>query len=59
MTGRPLDEILSMATEIPGRFVGDRGRLQIGGRADLIRFRWTDAIAVEDVWLNGRRIESI
>lgn len=59
MTGRSLDEILRMATEIPGRFVGDRGRLQIGGRGDLIRFRWTDAITVQDVWLNGRRIEGI
>jgi N-acetylglucosamine-6-phosphate deacetylase len=53
MTGRPLAEVLTMATENPGRFVGNRGRLRVGERADILRFRWTDRVNVEDVWLAG------
>lgn len=56
MTGRPLGDVLKMATEIPGRFVGGRGFLQAGSRADIIRFRWTDELTVEDVWLAGKRV---
>jgi len=57
MTGRSLGDVLRMATEIPGRFVGGRGQLLAGGRADIIRFRWTDELAVEDVWLAGTRVQ--
>ena len=53
MTGRPLAEVLTLATEHPGRFAGDRGRLCVGARADIMRFRWTDRIQVQDVWLAG------
>jgi N-acetylglucosamine-6-phosphate deacetylase len=56
MTGRPLCDVLKMATEIPGRFAGDRGLLQAGSRADILRFRWTDELAVTDVWLAGKRV---
>jgi N-acetylglucosamine-6-phosphate deacetylase len=57
MTGFPLSDILRMATEIPGSLVGDRGLLQVGSCADIIRFRWTDEIVVEDVWLAGERLD--
>lgn len=53
MTGRPLSEVLAMATEHPGRFTGGRGCLRVGARADIFRFQWTDRIVVEDVWLAG------
>jgi N-acetylglucosamine-6-phosphate deacetylase len=56
MMGCPLVDVLRMVTEIPGRFVGGRGLLQAGCRADIIRFRWTDELAVEDVWLAGKRV---
>lgn len=56
MTGCSLREILRMATEIPGRFAGNRGQIVVGGRADLIRFRWADEVIVQDVWLNGQLI---
>jgi N-acetylglucosamine-6-phosphate deacetylase len=54
MTSRSLADILSMATINPGRFVGDRGVLQVGGRADIFRFRWSDRVEVADVWLAGQ-----
>jgi N-acetylglucosamine-6-phosphate deacetylase len=56
---RPLAEVLKMATEHPGRFAGDRGRLIPGGRADIFRFYWNDEAAIltiEDVWLAGEPI---
>ena len=53
MTGRPLAEILTMATQNPGRVAGKRGQLQVGERADILRFRWTDQVIVQDVWLAG------
>lgn len=59
MTQRSLAEVLQMATEHPGRFVGDRGRLVPGGRADIFRFRWNGKntpLIVEDVWLAGEPI---
>lgn len=56
MTGRPVGDVLRMATEIPGRFARGRGQLQASCRADIIRFRWTDELAIEDVWLAGKRV---
>ncbi|WP_047488835.1 N-acetylglucosamine-6-phosphate deacetylase [Terriglobus sp. TAA 43] len=56
MSGRPLSEVLRMATEIPGRFVNNRGRIAVGSSADLIRFRWTGELILHDVWLNGELI---
>jgi N-acetylglucosamine-6-phosphate deacetylase len=61
MTGRSLAEVLKMATEHPGRFAGNRGRLVPGERADILRFRWTDettSLTAEDVWLGGELMSS-
>jgi N-acetylglucosamine-6-phosphate deacetylase len=57
MTGRPLSEVLAMATKNPGRFTGHRGQLIVGGRADILRFHWNEkesAATVRDVWLGGK-----
>lgn len=54
MTSRSLAEVLTMATSNPGKFVGDRGVLQVGARADLLRFSWSDKVEVKDVWLAGK-----
>ena len=59
MTGWALVDVLAMATVNPGRFVGDRGRLQVGGRADLIRFHWTDEVAIQEVWLAGELVVNV
>jgi N-acetylglucosamine-6-phosphate deacetylase len=56
MTGLSLAEVLTMATVNPGRFVGGRGVLQMGMRADFIRFRWTGEVAIQEVWLGGELI---
>ena len=56
MTGRPLAEVLTMATANPGRFAGNRGQLRVGARADILRFHWTDRVKVEDVWLAGELV---
>jgi N-acetylglucosamine-6-phosphate deacetylase len=59
MTRRPLAEVLKMATELPGRFAENRGRLLPGGRADILRFRWTDEttpLIIQDVWLAGEQV---
>jgi N-acetylglucosamine-6-phosphate deacetylase len=55
--GVPLHQALAMATSNPGRFVGGRGQLSPGSRADLVRFRWDKEIMIEDVWLAGERID--
>lgn len=63
MTGLPLADVIAMATENPGRFVGcrgGRGRLLPEERADLIRFRWdaqSSVATIEDVWLAGEPID--
>lgn len=54
--GIPLHEALAMATANPGRVVGGRGKVTVGSRADLIRFRWSDQISLADVWLAGERV---
>ncbi len=55
--GVPLHQALAMATSNPARFVGGRGRLVPGSRADLIRFRWENEMLIEEVWLAGERVE--
>jgi N-acetylglucosamine-6-phosphate deacetylase len=45
-----------MATANPGRFAGGRGRIEPGSRADILRFRWQNAILIEDVWLAGEQV---
>lgn len=56
MTQMPLSDALAMATENPGRYAGARGRLAIGARADLVRFRRSDELVIRDVWLAGDRV---
>ena len=56
MINIPLNDALAMATVNPGRYVGGRGRLVVGARADLVRFRWNNQIEIEDVWLAGQRV---
>jgi len=58
MTGWSLADVLKMATRNPGRFVGGRGVLQAGARADFIRFHWTGEVAIQEVWLAGELIWS-
>ncbi|TIX90202.1 amidohydrolase family protein [Rhizobium sp. P44RR-XXIV] len=58
MAGIPLAEALVLATQNPGRFVGGRGRLEVGARADLIRFEWSQGereIKVRETWIGGER----
>jgi N-acetylglucosamine-6-phosphate deacetylase len=57
MTGIPLSEALAMATINPGRFANRSGVIAIGSRADLIRFRWTNEMILEDVWLAGEPMD--
>ena len=40
LAGLSLADAVRLATVNPGRFVGGRGRLEVGGDADLVRFRW-------------------
>lgn len=56
VTGISLADSLAMATDNPGRFAGGRGKLKLGSRADLIRFRWNGAVEIEDVWLKGESV---
>lgn len=44
-----LADALSLATVNSGRFVGGRGRLEVGADADLIRFGWTDGASTLDI----------
>jgi N-acetylglucosamine-6-phosphate deacetylase len=48
-----LGDALAMVTTDPGRFCGERGKLTVGSRADLIRFHWQDEVVLQDVWLAG------
>jgi N-acetylglucosamine-6-phosphate deacetylase len=56
MTEMPLKDAIVMVTANPGRYASGRGRLATGSRADLVRFRWSDEVFVEDVWLAGERV---
>lgn len=56
-TGFGLGDAVQMATENPGRFVGRRGVISVGARADLIRFRWevgSSSLLIEDVIVRGQ-----
>lgn len=54
--GVSLRDALHMATVNPGAFVGGRGRLSVGARADLMRFWMAETLILEDVWLAGERV---
>lgn len=58
MTGVSLADALLMATENPGKFAGERGKIAPGCRGDLVRFRWSGAMEIEDVWLGGEHVWS-
>ncbi|MCC2608775.1 N-acetylglucosamine-6-phosphate deacetylase [Neorhizobium petrolearium] len=58
MAGIPLADALVLATQNPGRFVGGRGRLEVGARADLIRFDWSEGereLKVREAWVHGEK----
>lgn len=40
LPGFSLQQAVRMATENPGRFVGNRGLLRVGASADLVQFDW-------------------
>lgn len=55
----PLADSLLLATQNPGRLVGGRGRLEVGARADFIRFEWSKGdreIRVQETWLRGEKV---
>jgi N-acetylglucosamine-6-phosphate deacetylase len=54
--GMSLHDALTLATTNPGGFVHGRGQLTAGSRADLLRFRWKEAMLIEDVWLGGEPV---
>lgn len=49
MGGIGLADALSLATVNPGRFVGGRGRLEVGADADLVRFGWAPGARTLDI----------
>jgi len=54
--GISLGDAIQMATENPGRFVAQRGKLQVGADADLVRFRWeagASTLQIESVLVQG------
>jgi N-acetylglucosamine-6-phosphate deacetylase len=56
MTGLSLAAVLALATQNPGRFAGNRGRLLPGERADMFLFHWDEqesVATVNKVWLAG------
>jgi len=58
MAGIPVADALLLATENPGRFVGNRGKLEVGARADLIRFDWSEGdrtLRIRETWVHGER----
>jgi N-acetylglucosamine-6-phosphate deacetylase len=58
MAGLSLADALLLATRNPGRFVGRRGRLEVGARADIIRFDWSQGdreIRVREAWVHGEK----
>jgi N-acetylglucosamine-6-phosphate deacetylase len=55
--GGALGEAVKMATENPGRFVGGRGVLRVGERADLVRFTMNEAanqLSIKTVLVAGK-----
>lgn len=58
MAGLPLADTLLLATANPGRFVGGRGRLEVGARADLVRFEWSEGereLYIRETWVGGEK----
>lgn len=58
IAGLPLADTLLLATANPGRFVGGRGRLEVGARADLIRFEWSEGereLSIRETWVHGEK----
>ena len=58
-TGIALADAVALVTERPARMAGltDRGRLEAGGRADLVRVRVHDGLpVVREVWRSGKRV---
>ncbi len=59
LTGLSLGDVFRLATENPGRFAKGRGRLAVGERADIVRFRINSgqsSLEIADVWLNGAKV---
>jgi len=59
MAGLTLADGLTLATANPGRFAGGRGRLEIGMRADVVRFAWAPgdrALTIADTWVCGEKV---
>ncbi|WBQ03448.1 N-acetylglucosamine-6-phosphate deacetylase [Kribbella sp. CA-293567] len=55
--GLSLGDAVRLATEVPGRFVGGRGRMQVGATADLVRCEWAPgdaSLTIESVYVAGR-----
>lgn len=58
-TGISLAQALSLTTRNPGRFMGGRGVLAQGQRADVTLFSWApgdDTLTIKDVFLGGERV---
>ncbi len=57
-SGTTLPEAVRAASQTPLELLGveDRGRLEVGRRADLVEL--DDALAVRGVWLAGRRLDA-
>ncbi|MFJ9033214.1 hypothetical protein ACIRQP_32805 [Streptomyces sp. NPDC102274] len=49
MAALPLSVALRLASVNPGRFVGERGTLRVGGPADLVTFAWSPGDTTLDV----------
>lgn len=49
LPGFSLRDAILTATRNPGRFVGHRGVLRAGSRADLVQFRWAPGGEIEVV----------
>ncbi len=59
VAGLTLAQALELATRNPARFVGGRGALEPGLRADVTRFLWQPgraSLSVTDVFVGGRRV---
>lgn len=60
-TGISLAQALNLATRNPGRFMGGRGVLAPGQRADVTLFSWQpgdDKLTIDDVFLGGERVSA-
>ncbi|MGB3336982.1 MAG: amidohydrolase family protein [Devosia sp.] len=58
-SGISLAQALNLVTHNPGRFMGGRGVLAPGQRADVTLFSWApgdDTLTVKDVFLGGKRV---